>query len=129
MEYHARKNSGPVSTYGFWTSFRSPESTIGAYHTPSELLDTLQFAYSAGFDYVYIEQVKALMDGSYALTEYGQKVSNSNTGAEPINREIGGPHRSTTTSSDSLMVIGGRLTRRSFRTILMDRGLQPLSPP
>ena len=44
------------------------------YHTPAQLLETLQFAYSAGFDYVYIEQVKALTDGSYALTEYGQKV-------------------------------------------------------
>jgi hypothetical protein len=44
------------------------------YHTPSELLDTLQFAYSAGFDYLYIEQAKALMDEDYRLTEFGRKV-------------------------------------------------------
>ena len=44
------------------------------YHTPTQLLETLKFTYSAGFDYVYIEQVKALTDGSYELSEYGQKV-------------------------------------------------------
>lgn len=44
------------------------------YHTPAQLLETLEFAYSSGFDYVYIEQVKGLMDAQYALTEYGRKV-------------------------------------------------------
>ncbi len=44
------------------------------YHTPAQLLETLQYAYSAGFDYVYIEQYKALMTETYALSEYGQKV-------------------------------------------------------
>jgi hypothetical protein len=44
------------------------------YHTPSQLMETLQFAYSAGFDYVYIEQAKALMDEDYTLTEFGHKV-------------------------------------------------------
>lgn len=43
-------------------------------HTPEQLLETLEFAYSAGFDSVYIEQVKGLMDESYHLTEYGRKV-------------------------------------------------------
>ena len=43
-------------------------------HTPGQLLETLEFAFSAGFDSVYIEQAKGLMDESYQLTEYGRKV-------------------------------------------------------
>jgi hypothetical protein len=44
------------------------------YHAPAELLSALQFAYFAGFDSVYIEQVKALVDDRFELTEYGKKV-------------------------------------------------------
>jgi hypothetical protein len=48
------------------------ESTGG--HTPGQLLDALEYANTAGFDYAYIENVKALVDGSYNLTEYGRTV-------------------------------------------------------
>ena len=43
-------------------------------HTPEELLETLQFAFLKGFDFVYIEFAKALMTESFALTPYAQKV-------------------------------------------------------
>ncbi len=43
-------------------------------HTPAQLLETLQFAYSAGFDDLYIEQSKGLMDAQYGLTAYGREV-------------------------------------------------------
>jgi hypothetical protein len=46
----------------------------GIGHTPAELLDALQYAYRSGFDSVYIEQVKALTDERFHLTQYGQKV-------------------------------------------------------
>ena len=94
-----------------------------AYHTPAQLLETLQFAYSAGFDYVYIEQVKALTDGSYALSEYGQKVVEFQNWRRTHHRETGEPRPSNTTSSDSLMAIGGKLIRHSFRTTPMGHGL------
>jgi hypothetical protein len=52
--------------------------TAGKYgpgsHTPAELLRALQFAYAAGLDSIYIEQVKALVDDRFELTEYGNKV-------------------------------------------------------
>jgi hypothetical protein len=44
------------------------------YHTPVELLDALQFGNAAGFDYIYVEQAKGLMDGDYHLTDYGRAV-------------------------------------------------------
>jgi hypothetical protein len=43
-------------------------------HTPEQLLEALKFAYSGGFDFVYIEQVKALMAGTWELSDYGQKI-------------------------------------------------------
>jgi hypothetical protein len=43
-------------------------------HTPDQLLEALQYAYTSGFDYAYIEMAKGLMDSNYALTEYGRKV-------------------------------------------------------
>ncbi len=48
------------------------EATGG--HTPEELLGTLQYAFLQGFDFVYIEQVKALMTETFALTPYASKV-------------------------------------------------------
>ncbi len=44
------------------------------FHTPTELLDSLKYSYNAGFDYVYIEQYKALLDKDFGLTEFGKKV-------------------------------------------------------
>jgi len=59
-----------------WFLDRFPEGGRGGkkYHTPAELLDTLTFAYQAGFDYVYIEHVKGLLDGNFNLSDYGRKV-------------------------------------------------------
>jgi hypothetical protein len=44
------------------------------YHTPEQLFETLKFAYSAGFDFVYVERLQGLMDESYRPTAYGEKV-------------------------------------------------------
>ena len=44
------------------------------YHTPEELYNALVYAYKQGFDYAYIEHVKALIDKNYNLTEYGKMV-------------------------------------------------------
>ena len=38
------------------------------------LFDALTFANAAGFDYIYVEQYKGLMDTSFNLTAYGQAV-------------------------------------------------------
>jgi hypothetical protein len=73
MEYHSKELWACVDLW-FLDKFPFAGKYDRGYHTPSELLETLQFAYSAGFDYVYIEQAKALMDGNYALTEYGKRV-------------------------------------------------------
>lgn len=45
-----------------------------SFHTPDQLTETLQFAYLAGFDYVYVEQIKALVDPQFHLTEYGRRL-------------------------------------------------------
>jgi hypothetical protein len=44
------------------------------YHTPEDLAAALRYSFFNGFDYVYIEQVKALLDKNYQLTDYGRKV-------------------------------------------------------
>ena len=44
----------------------------GSYHTPQQLYDALKFSYEKGFDYVYIEHVKALHDENFNITEYGK---------------------------------------------------------
>ncbi|GAB6162751.1 hypothetical protein JCM12298_19110 [Desulfothermus naphthae] len=43
-------------------------------HSPEELLDTLKYAYTKGFDYVYIEHMKGLVDKKFNLSPYGKKV-------------------------------------------------------
>ncbi len=43
-------------------------------HSPDELYDALCFAVERGFDYAYVEHAKALMDKSFRLTAYGDKV-------------------------------------------------------
>jgi hypothetical protein len=44
------------------------------YHTPAQLLETLQFAYSAGFDFVYVEQYKGLLKDDFTISVYGEKL-------------------------------------------------------
>ncbi len=73
MEYRSKELWACIDLW-FLDKFPVAGKYAKGYHTPSELLDTLQFAYTAGFDYVYVEQAKALMDESYTLTEYGRKV-------------------------------------------------------
>ena len=34
----------------------------------------MRYSYTAGFDYVYVEQLKGLVDGSFQLTDYGRAV-------------------------------------------------------
>ena len=73
MEYHSQELWACVDLW-FLDKFPFSGKYDRGYHTPAELLQTLQFAYLSGFDYVYVEQVKALMDDHYMLTEYGRKV-------------------------------------------------------
>jgi hypothetical protein len=44
------------------------------YHTPDDLAAALRYSFFNGFDYVYIEQVKGLVDKNFELTDYGRKV-------------------------------------------------------
>jgi hypothetical protein len=73
LEYHSPELWACVDLW-FLDKFPFAGNYGSGQHTPAQLLETLEFADSAGFDYVYIEQVKALVDGTYALTEYGRKV-------------------------------------------------------
>ncbi len=56
------------------------------FHTPDNLYDALCFAYKNGFDYVYIEQAKGLMDKDFNITEYGQKVIEFNEKKHSLKR-------------------------------------------
>jgi hypothetical protein len=73
LEYHSSELWACVD---LWFLDKFPQG--GRYekgdHTPAQLLETLQYASSAGFDFVYIEMAKALMNESYALSPYGEKV-------------------------------------------------------
>jgi hypothetical protein len=73
IEYRSRELWACIDLW-FLDKFPFAGKYDRGYHTPQELLDTLQFSYSAGFDYVYVEQAKGLMDESYRLTEFGRKV-------------------------------------------------------
>ena len=73
LEYHSKELWACVDLW-FLDKFPTAGKYGPTFHTPQQLLDTLQFADTAGFDYVYIEQVKALLDSSYNLTDYGRKV-------------------------------------------------------
>jgi hypothetical protein len=73
LEYHSKELWACVDLW-FLDKFPFGGRHEHGYHTPEELLQTLQFAYVAGFDFVYVEQAKGLMNESYALTEYGERV-------------------------------------------------------
>jgi hypothetical protein len=72
-----------------WFLDRFPEKGRGGkkYHTPTELFDTLTFAYQAGFDYVYVEHVKGLLDGNFKLSDYGRKVVEFQKIRKKLNRQ------------------------------------------
>lgn len=71
-----------------WFLDRFPfEGTFSeGFHTPQDLFNTLVFAYEKGFDYVYIEQAKGLMDKEFNLTEYGKKVIEFNQKRKDLKR-------------------------------------------
>jgi hypothetical protein len=73
LEYHSKELWACVDLW-FLDKFPHAGKYGPGYHTPAQLLETLQFAYSAGLDFVYIEQVEGLMNESYGLTEFGEKV-------------------------------------------------------
>ena len=73
LEYHSKEIWACVDLW-FLDKFPSAGKHDPTFHTPRQLFDALQFADSAGFDYVYIEQVKALLDNAYNLTDYGRSV-------------------------------------------------------
>lgn len=57
-----------------WFMDGFPEGGSPGGHTPAELYDALVYSYKAGFDYVYIEHIKGLVDSDFNLTQHGQKV-------------------------------------------------------
>jgi hypothetical protein len=59
-----------------WFLDRFPEQGRGGagHHSPEDLLNTLNYAFRSGFDYVYIEHVRGLLDDKFNLSEYGKKV-------------------------------------------------------
>jgi hypothetical protein len=73
LEYHS-KELWACADLWFLDKFPYEGKYGKDFHTPGQLLETLQFAYSAGFDYLYIEQSKGLMDSKYELSEFGRKV-------------------------------------------------------
>jgi hypothetical protein len=73
LEYHSSELWACADLW-FLDKFPTAGKYGPGFHTPQQLLEALQFADIAGFDYVYIEQVKALLDGSGNLTDYGKKV-------------------------------------------------------
>jgi hypothetical protein len=75
LEYHSPELWACVDLW-FLDKFPTAGKSGPGFHTPQQLLEALQFADTAGFDYVYIEQVKALLDTSGNLTDYGKAVIN-----------------------------------------------------
>ena len=73
LEYHSPELWTCVDLW-FLDRFPSNGKYSSGFHTPTELLDSLKYAYTAGFDYMYIEQYKGLLDQNFQLTEFGQKV-------------------------------------------------------
>jgi hypothetical protein len=72
-EYHSQELWTCVD---LWFLNNFPTSGVGGpgFHTPQQLIDALNFANAAGFDYAYVEQYKGLMDANFNLTAYGQAV-------------------------------------------------------
>lgn len=71
LEYHSTELWACADLW-YLNRFPTAGKAGSDYHTPDQLLDALRFANAAGFDYVYIEQAKGLMDADYKLTDYGQ---------------------------------------------------------
>jgi hypothetical protein len=73
LEYHSDELWTCID---LWFLDKFPDA--GAYrpgeHSPAELLASLQYAYSAGFNFAYIEQMKGLLTKTYELSPYGEKV-------------------------------------------------------
>ena len=75
LEYHSKELWACIDLW-FLDKFPFAGKQQAGFHTPAELFDSLQFAYNSGFDYVYIEQIKGLVNDHFDLTEYGQQVVN-----------------------------------------------------
>jgi hypothetical protein len=73
LEYHSRELWACVDLW-FLDKFPFSGKLQPGGHTPEQLLDTLKYAALSGFDYAYIEQYKGLLDDTFALTAYGEKV-------------------------------------------------------
>lgn len=73
LEYHQRELWTCIDLW-FLDKFPFNGKGGNGFHTPAQLLESLQYAYSSGFDYAYVEQMKGLMDQSYNLTEYGKQL-------------------------------------------------------
>ena len=73
LEYHSKELWACVDLW-FLDKFPFDGKYEPGDHTPIQLLETLKYAFAAGFDDVYVEQVKALMDHEYALSDYGRQV-------------------------------------------------------
>ena len=73
IEYHSKELWACIDLW-FLDKFPDAGKPKAAGHTPGELLDALKFAYTNGFDSIYIESAKALMDQSYSVTPYGEKL-------------------------------------------------------
>lgn len=72
-----------------WLLEHFPERGIygKGFHTPEELFETLSYAYSQGFDRVYVEHIKGLIDMETGqLTDYGRKVVEFQTARETLPR-------------------------------------------
>lgn len=73
LEYHSPELWACIDLW-FLDKFPIAGKFQPGYHTPAHLYEALQFAYSAGFDFAYIERVQALVNESFELTAYGDKV-------------------------------------------------------
>ena len=73
LEYHSKELWACIDLW-FLDKFPDAGKLKATGHTPDELLATLKFAYTNGFDSIYIESGKALMDQTYSVTPYGEKL-------------------------------------------------------
>ncbi len=73
LEYHSKELWTCVDLW-FRDKFPLWGKYEPGYHTPDQLLNALQYAYTAGFDYAYIERIQGLVTQSYELNPYGEKV-------------------------------------------------------
>jgi hypothetical protein len=73
LEYHSTELWACIDLW-FLDKFPLHGTHDQSYHTPEQLLSSLQFAYTSGFDYIYLERVGALMSNDYKLNEYGEQL-------------------------------------------------------